>query len=160
MCHAETSGLHPRRTRDPFFGCIRTRAGSSSVNNSKVRFSARRCALQSCPYSGRTRSEDCTAGFSELRTRSPVSLYNQQRLNQLQSRAAWCRRRRMVDRKRSPIVVWIVPVLVGLAGFYRVMQSPTFAAYRAVDVVQLLGSGVCFGAAMVGIIFRLRGSPS
>jgi len=66
----------------------------------------------------------------------------------------------MVDRKRSPIVVWIVPVLVGFAGFYRVLQSPTFAAYRAVDVVQLLGSGVCFGAAMVGVIFMLRGSPS
>jgi hypothetical protein len=58
------------------------------------------------------------------------------------------------------MVVWIVPVLVGFAGFYRVMLSPTFAAYRAVEVVQLLGSGVCFGAAMVGIIFMLRGSPS
>jgi len=25
-----------------------------------------------------------------------------------------------------------------------------------VDIVQLLGSGVCFGAAMVGVIFMLR----
>jgi hypothetical protein len=64
----------------------------------------------------------------------------------------------MVDRKRPPIVVWIVPLLVGLAGFYRVTQSPSFGLYRAVDIVQLLGSGVCFGATMVGVIFMLRGS--
>src|SRR4030095_13408247 len=38
MCHAETSRLHPRRTRDPFFGCIRTRAGSSSVKNTGILF--------------------------------------------------------------------------------------------------------------------------
>ena len=62
----------------------------------------------------------------------------------------------MVDRKRPPVVVWLIPLVVGLAGFYRVTQSPNFEMYRAVDVVQLLGSGVCFGAAMVGVIFMLR----
>jgi hypothetical protein len=36
-------------------------------------------------------------------------------------------------------------------------QSPSFEIYRAVDIVQLLGSGMCFGAAMVGVIFMLRG---
>lgn len=35
---------------------------------------------------------------------------------------------------------------------YRVIQSPNYEMYRAVDVVQLVGSGVCFGAAMVGVI--------
>jgi len=63
----------------------------------------------------------------------------------------------MVNRKRPPIVVWIVPLLIGLAGFYRVTQSPMFELYRAVDIVQLLGSGMCFGATMVGVIFMLRG---
>jgi len=63
----------------------------------------------------------------------------------------------MFDRKRSPIVVWIVPTAVGLAGLSRVMQSPNFALYRTVDVVQLLGSGVCFGVTMVGVIFMFRG---
>jgi len=62
----------------------------------------------------------------------------------------------MVDRKRPPIAVWIIPLLIGFAGFYRVRQSPGFEMYRAVDIVQLLGSGVCFGAAMVGVIFMLR----
>jgi hypothetical protein len=64
----------------------------------------------------------------------------------------------MVDRRRPPIVIWILPLLIGVAGFYRVTQSPSFEMYRTVDIVQLLGSGVCFGAAMVGIIFMLRGS--
>ena len=58
--------------------------------------------------------------------------------------------------KRPPIVIWILPFVVGLAGFLRVAGSPSFAMYRTVDVVQLLGSGVCFGATMVGVIFMLR----
>ena len=66
----------------------------------------------------------------------------------------------MANGKRRPIVVWIIPLVVGFAGFYRVAQSPGFQMYRTVDIVQLLGSGVCFGAAMVGIIFMLRGAQS
>lgn len=62
----------------------------------------------------------------------------------------------MVDRKRPPIAVWLVVLLVGLAGFDRVTKSPNFELYRTVDIVQLLGSGVCFGATMVGVIFMLR----
>lgn len=63
----------------------------------------------------------------------------------------------MPDRRRSPIVVLVLPLLLGLVGFYRVTQSPNFAQYRAVDIVQLLGSGVCFGVLMVGLIFMVRG---
>jgi hypothetical protein len=54
----------------------------------------------------------------------------------------------MFDRKR-PRLLWIIPTVVGLAGLSRVMLSPNFALYRPVDAVQLLGSGVCFGATMV-----------
>ena len=50
----------------------------------------------------------------------------------------------MVDRKRPPIVVFINPLMVGLAGFYRVTQSPSFELYRTVDIVQLLGFGAFF----------------
>ena len=66
----------------------------------------------------------------------------------------------MADRKWPLIAVLILPVIlviVGFAGLNRVMQSPNFAMYRTVDVVQLLGSGVCFGVAMVLIIIVLRG---
>ena len=66
----------------------------------------------------------------------------------------------MADRERPLFAVLILPVIlviVGFAGLNRVMQSPNFAMYRTVDVVQFLGSGVCFGVAMVLIIIVLRG---
>ena len=66
----------------------------------------------------------------------------------------------MSDRKRGPVVRWVVPLMIGLAGFYRVALSPNFAAYRAVDIVQLLGSGACVGAALVGVVFMLRGTKA
>jgi hypothetical protein len=61
---------------------------------------------------------------------------------------------RTTNRKRPPFVVFIIPLLVGLLGFSRLTQSPQFESYRTVDVVQLLGSGACFGAALTGLMFR------
>ena len=58
----------------------------------------------------------------------------------------------MTDRRRPPVVIWIILLLTAFAGFYRVTQSPSFGMYRTVDIVQLVGSGVCFGATMVGVI--------
>ena len=66
----------------------------------------------------------------------------------------------MVDRRRPPIVSWAIPLLIGFVGLYRVTHSPTFEMYRAVDIVQLLDSGVCFGAAMAAVIYRFRGRRS
>ncbi len=62
----------------------------------------------------------------------------------------------MTDGKRPLIAVWLVPIIIGIVGVFRVTHSPTFEMYRPVDIVQLLGSGVCFGAALVGIIFAFR----
>jgi uncharacterized membrane protein len=63
---------------------------------------------------------------------------------------------RTSNRKR-PVVVFIIPLIIGLLGYYRVTQSPQFESYRTVDVVQLLVSGAGFGAALVGVMFtRLR----
>ena len=64
----------------------------------------------------------------------------------------------MAERKGPPPAVWLVLMFVGLMGFYRVTQSPSFEMYRVVDIVQLLGSGVCFGATLVGVILLLRRS--
>ena len=60
------------------------------------------------------------------------------------------------ERKRRPFVIWIIPLIVGLAGLFRVLDSPNGELYRTVDIVLLLGSGACFGATMVGVIFMLR----
>lgn len=55
-------------------------------------------------------------------------------------------------RKRPPVVLIIIPLLIGLLLFYRLTQSPQFESYRTVDVIQLLGFGGCIGAALTGWI--------
>lgn len=62
-------------------------------------------------------------------------------------------------RKRPPAAAASIPVFVavffGLLGFYRVTQSPQFASYRTLDVVQLVVSGAGFGVALTALIFWL-----
>ena len=50
----------------------------------------------------------------------------------------------------------VVPLIVGLAGMVHFMSQPRFAAIRSVDVVQLSGSGMCFGVALFALIALLR----
>jgi hypothetical protein len=50
-------------------------------------------------------------------------------------------------------------LVIGFAGLTHLMAQPRFQIYHSVDIVQLLGSGMCFGVAlaMLGvIIFRPR----
>ena len=61
----------------------------------------------------------------------------------------------MTDRKRPPVVLLIIPLMIAFAGLNRVTQSPSYHLYRTVDVVQLLGSGACFGAVMTALITRI-----
>ena len=63
--------------------------------------------------------------------------------------------RRMSNRKRPPVVVLMTPLFIGLLGFYRVTESPQFESYRTMDVVQLVVSGACFGAALTGLMVML-----
>jgi len=55
---------------------------------------------------------------------------------------------------RRPML-FIIPLFIGLLGFHRVTQSRQFESYRTVDVIQLLGSGACLGAALTGLIVTL-----
>jgi hypothetical protein len=50
-----------------------------------------------------------------------------------------------------------VPVLVGSTGLIHLANQPRFALIQTVDVVQLLGSGMCFGVALFAVIAMLRG---
>lgn len=52
------------------------------------------------------------------------------------------------------------PFFIGLIGFFNLTQRPRFAAIHTVDVVQLLASGACFGAAFAGAIAALRSRRS
>jgi uncharacterized membrane protein len=65
--------------------------------------------------------------------------------------------RYMFERK-SLISAVLAPLIIGLAGLFRLMSQPRFAAYRTVDVVQMTGSGVCFGVAMMALVLYFRRS--
>lgn len=59
------------------------------------------------------------------------------------------------ERKRPPVAVFIIVLSMGLMGLHRVMQHPQFESYRTVDVIQLVASGACLGAAFVGLLVTL-----
>jgi len=62
----------------------------------------------------------------------------------------------MFSRKTLPAAI-VVPLIIGLVGLTNLMHQPRFASIRNVDLVQLLGSGMCFGVALVALFALLRG---
>jgi hypothetical protein len=65
------------------------------------------------------------------------------------------------NRSNGPNVV--VPLFIGfmgLASFANVASSPGFAAIRSIDIVRLLASGMCFGAAIASIAILWLGGPA
>jgi hypothetical protein len=66
--------------------------------------------------------------------------------------------RAMPDKRRFSRIFFLL-VAVGLVGLVRVTTSPAFETMRAVDVVQLIGTGMCFGAGIMALVLSRR-SPS
>lgn len=63
-------------------------------------------------------------------------------------------RRDRVRRVFMPLFVG----LMGLAALSNAASRPRFTAFRTVDVVQLIASGMCFGAALVAFVTGRRSS--
>jgi hypothetical protein len=51
----------------------------------------------------------------------------------------------------------LVLVSVGLIGLYNVASKPRFETFQAVDVVQLIATGMCLGAALAMLVVSIRG---
>jgi len=47
-------------------------------------------------------------------------------------------------------------LVIGLVGFGNVSRNPRFDSFHAVDVLQLIASGMCFGIALAALIARRR----
>jgi hypothetical protein len=62
------------------------------------------------------------------------------------------------ERRRRLAPVW-VPLLFGLLSLSSMMTRPRFATFHGSDVVQLIGTGMCFGVALASLIFFLRSRP-
>ena len=59
--------------------------------------------------------------------------------------------------RRQVVSGVLVPVSVGLIGLYNVTSKPRFDMFHAVDVVQLIATGMCFGAALAMLVMFFRG---
>ena len=57
--------------------------------------------------------------------------------------------------KRRFAPFW-VPLLFGLMSLTNVLTRPSLQNVRTVDEVQLIATGMCFGAALVGMGYFLR----
>ena len=68
----------------------------------------------------------------------------------------------MSDRRNVAPRVFI-PLFIasmGLAAFTNVASSPRFAIFQTIDVVRLIASGMCFGAALAALLIFFGGSRS
>lgn len=58
--------------------------------------------------------------------------------------------------RRSLAASVFILIVIGSAGFVHLTEQARFQAYHTVDVVQLLGSGMCYGVALMGIFLLFR----
>lgn len=55
--------------------------------------------------------------------------------------------------RRESLRVAFVLAAFGLLSLCSMLARPTIATIRAVDIVHLIGTGMCFGAAIVGLVW-------
>ena len=65
-------------------------------------------------------------------------------------------RRKFAPRVFIPLFI----AFMGLAAFTNVASSPRFAVFQTIDVVRLIASGMCFGAALAALLIFFGGSRS
>ena len=56
--------------------------------------------------------------------------------------------------------IFFVLLAFGVVGLFNALLKPSLSAVRAVDVVQLIGTGMCLGAAIMALAIRLRSARS
>jgi hypothetical protein len=60
--------------------------------------------------------------------------------------------------RRSLVRTFVILMLFGLVSLLGMVGKPNFEAIRLVDAVRLIGTGMCFGAAVVALVLSLRAS--
>ena len=61
----------------------------------------------------------------------------------------------MDDLRRGYLVV-VMEFIVGVTALMTVLNRPRVSAYHAVDILALVGAGMCFGVALVGFFRQVR----
>lgn len=57
---------------------------------------------------------------------------------------------------KRPVTATFITVVFGAVSLMNMTLDGRLAAFRAVDVVQLIGTGMCFGVALAGLAAILR----
>jgi len=65
----------------------------------------------------------------------------------------------MSDRRRL-VRIFVILAVFGLGSLVGMLGKPSFETIRPVDAVQLIGTGMCFGAAIVALVLFLRSPRS
>jgi hypothetical protein len=60
----------------------------------------------------------------------------------------------------AKILIPLFIAFLGLAPLLNVVSSPQFATFRGVDIVRLIASGMCFGAALTALAIFFVGRRS
>ena len=63
----------------------------------------------------------------------------------------------MEQRRHPSFGAIVIPVIIGITAIFTVSSRPRFASYHAVDVLELVAAGACFGVALVWLLLRLSG---
>jgi len=53
-------------------------------------------------------------------------------------------------------ITGLMPLLLGLVALFASLGKPRVEALHGTDILGLIGSGMCFGVALVGLLGRLR----
>ena len=62
--------------------------------------------------------------------------------------------------RRTLLRVFFVLTSFGILSLLTMLSRPTLANIRAVDLVHLIGTGMCFGGAIVALVVYLRSRHS
>ena len=64
----------------------------------------------------------------------------------------------MAKQTRALTSMVVLLIVIGSTGLLNLSGKDRFKAYRTVDIVQLLGTGMCYGVALAGIFGLIRRS--
>ena len=64
---------------------------------------------------------------------------------------------KLMNEKRMFLRVFFMLITFGLIGLLSTLGRPSMADIRAVDIVHLIGTGMCFGGAIFALVAHLRG---
>jgi hypothetical protein len=59
-------------------------------------------------------------------------------------------------KRRGPVAVIIIPIMIASVEFSNLARNPRFEQIHNVDIVGLMGVGVCIGVALTALMFMLK----